>query len=261
MPKFFAVSDVHSFYTPLIEALDAAGFDKDNEDHWLISCGDLFDRGDESKEVLDFVQSLPRKILIKGNHEYLLEYVCQRKFIYDMDVHNGTVKTVKDLIRSNLSNDAYVYLAYLSEMNDFPEHCTKVKEITEEYFKSLVPYFETEKYIFVHSSLPVRNKNSYTLVENWRNADPYLWEQATWGNPFVFFQEVGAVDGKTVVFGHWHTSWPRHEFEQKPEFGDSADFSLYYGKHYIGIDACTVYSGKVNVLVIEDDFINQQKKE
>lgn len=37
MPKFFVISDVHSFYTPMKEALDAAGFDPDDEDHWLIS--------------------------------------------------------------------------------------------------------------------------------------------------------------------------------------------------------------------------------
>ena len=29
--KLFAVSDIHSFYKPLIEALDEAGFDKNNK--------------------------------------------------------------------------------------------------------------------------------------------------------------------------------------------------------------------------------------
>lgn len=255
MPKFFVVSDVHSFYTPLIEALNAAGFDKNNEDHWLISCGDLFDRGDESKEVLDFVQSLPRKILIKGNHEYLLEDMLRRKSIYDRDVHNGTVKTVKNLNGFNLSDDAYIYFAYFSDMNDFPKHCTKVKKITKDYFKNLVPYFETENHVFVHSMLP--SDNEVSPVDNWRTAKPKQWEQATWENPFKFFHGKDAIDGKTVVFGHWHTSWARHEFENKMEFGDGADFSPYYGNHYIGIDACTAYSKKVNVLVIEDDFINQ----
>ena len=71
MPKFFVISDVHSFYTPMKEALDAAGFDPDDEDHWLISCGDNFDRGSESVEVLRYLRRLQRKILIKGNHELL----------------------------------------------------------------------------------------------------------------------------------------------------------------------------------------------
>ena len=28
--KLFVISDIHSFYTPMIEALTTAGFDKDN---------------------------------------------------------------------------------------------------------------------------------------------------------------------------------------------------------------------------------------
>ena len=32
-----------------------------------------------------------------------------------------------------------------------------------------------------------------------------------------------------------------------------ADFSIFYGDGYIGIDAMTSYSGKVNVLVVEDE--------
>jgi len=43
--KMFVVSDIHGHYTLLREALDRAGFDKDNEDHLLICCGDYFDRG------------------------------------------------------------------------------------------------------------------------------------------------------------------------------------------------------------------------
>ena len=260
MQKFFVVSDVHSFYTYLIDALNAAGFDNENEDHWFISCGDLFDRGDESKEVLDFIQHLPRKILIKGNHEYLLEDMCRRKFAYDADIHNGTVKTVRDISGCVYSKEFRIapILTYL-EYGEFSKDCIEAKKLTKEYFKSLVPYFETEKYIFVHSELPVRHENPYTLAENWRNADADLWEQATWGNPFVFFREVGAVDGKTIVFGHWHTSWARCEFEHGTEFGDNADFSIYKGDGYIGIDACTAYSKRVNVLVIEDDFITPEE--
>lgn len=37
------------------------------------------------------------------------------------------------------------------------------------------------------------------------------------------------------------------------EFGLNADFSPYYGDGYIGIDSCADCSGKVNVLVLEDE--------
>ena len=60
----FCVSDIHSHYSAMKKALDEVSFDKDNPTHYLISCGDAFDRGHESEEVLHFLMSLERKILI-----------------------------------------------------------------------------------------------------------------------------------------------------------------------------------------------------
>ena len=37
MPKFFVFSDVHGFYDEFVKALDEAGYDKNNPEHWLIS--------------------------------------------------------------------------------------------------------------------------------------------------------------------------------------------------------------------------------
>ena len=103
--KLFVVSDIHSFYKPLIKALDEAGFDRNNEDHWLISCGDCFDRGPDSVELLHYLMSLDRKILIKGNHDLLLEDLCKRGFPYSHDKSNGTVRTVQDFGGSPLPSD------------------------------------------------------------------------------------------------------------------------------------------------------------
>ena len=82
MKKYFCFGDVHSFYTELKSSLETAGYDKSNKDHIIVSCGDLLDRGNESIECLNFVNSLPksRKILIRGNHEDLLEECINRKF-------------------------------------------------------------------------------------------------------------------------------------------------------------------------------------
>ena len=97
MPKFFVVSDVHSFYTPLKKALDENGFNPNDENHWLIVCGDCFDRGDESEELLHYLMSLERKILVKGNHDILLEDCCKRGFPYSHDKQNGTTRTIQDI--------------------------------------------------------------------------------------------------------------------------------------------------------------------
>ena len=68
MKKYFVASDIHGFYTPFIKELNKTGFDLNNEEHILIICGDLFDRGSESLKIYEFIKSLPkeRRILIRG---------------------------------------------------------------------------------------------------------------------------------------------------------------------------------------------------
>ena len=62
-----------------------------------------------------------------------------------------------------------------------------------------------------------------------------------------------ADENKTIVCGHWHTSYGHSKYEHKgTEFGEDADFSPYYAPGIIAIDACTAFSGMVNCLVIED---------
>lgn len=253
--KFFVTSDLHSFLGPFIEALSVSGFDSSNPDHYLVICGDVFDRGDDSLELLKFLMSLERKILIKGNHDSLLEECCMREFPYSHDRSNGTVKTI-------------CTIGKVCDGYSFDECCRRTLNITAEYRASLVNYLETESYIFVHSWLPLRcldnlpnhyiRDRQFEYDPDWRNASQVAWERAMWGNPFDLAAQGFNKTGKTIVFGHFHTSWPRAVLEGKPEFGEFADFSPYYGDGYIALDACTAASGKTNVIVLEDNFLNKE---
>ena len=66
--KYFCVSDVHGFFNFLKQSLNEAGFDASNPEHCLINLGDIFDRGSEPSQCLRFVNSLPNRILMRGNH-------------------------------------------------------------------------------------------------------------------------------------------------------------------------------------------------
>jgi serine/threonine protein phosphatase 1 len=255
--KLFCFSDAHSFLTPLKTALEEAGFDPTNEDHWLVSCGDLFDRGDESNELFEYIMSIDRKILIRGNHDILLDECCAREFPYSHDNSNGTKKTICDLGGS-------------SDGRSFAKCCCRTWERLAAYRDILVNYFETEKYIFVHSFIPLKVSyngegdckpwyqydKTYSYDEDWRNGNDVEWEEAMWGNPFKLVAEGLNKTGKTVVFGHWHSSYQWAADGVCSEFGDDAKFDPYIGENFIGLDTCTVYTGKVNVLVLEDNFIN-----
>ena len=57
MKTMFCLSDVHGFFDEMIKALDDAGFDKENNSHIFVHCGDLLDRGEKPLECLKFVNS------------------------------------------------------------------------------------------------------------------------------------------------------------------------------------------------------------
>lgn len=249
MPKFFVISDVHGYYDEMIKALNEAGFDPQNENHWLVTCGDHFDRGNQAAQVMEYLQNLPRKVLIKGNHESLLMDCIDRQHTQSHDWHNGTAQTILELAPNT---------------NTFEVACAVVYDKVKDFFAGMVDYLELKNHILVHSFVPLyRNENApayydrnwmFEKMADWRNASDKEWEEARWGNPYAL-AEMGLLPDKTLVFGHYHTSWPRNRYEGRPEWGEDADFSIYRGDGYIAIDACCAHSGKINCLVIEDDFL------
>ena len=252
---FFVSSDIHSAYTPWIKALKEAGFNENKYTHKLIICGDLFDRKDESIEVLRFVMRMIEKdkiILVKGNHDILLEECCMRGFPYSYDKSNGTDKTIW----------------HLGKLNSFEECCQITWGKLARYRELLVNYFETQNYIFVHSWIPTHQVGKphpadkwITLtedkyMEDWRNAADSEWEEAMWSNPFKKWERGLNQTGKTIVFGHWHCSLGYClDNMELTEFGEETIFEPYYGEGIIAIDSCVAYTGKINVIVLEDDFI------
>lgn len=255
MPKFFVVSDIHSYCEPFKMSLDAEGFDPTNPDHWLIICGDCFDRGPDSVKLLHFLMSIENKVIIKGNHDILLENLCERGFPYSHDKHNGTVKTVQHFGGSLLPSDFY-------------KSCEITWNKLARYRELLVNYFETENYIFVHSWIPTNVTyderaskpwhqigKTYSYKEDWRNATEKEWEEAMWGNPFELANQDLNKTEKTIVFGHWHCSAGHRMLGNCNDEFEYAIWEPCYFKNTIGIDRCTAHTGEVNVLVIEDEFL------
>jgi predicted phosphodiesterase len=241
---YFVTSDIHGYYKELIAALDKAGFDKDNPDHCLITCGDHFDRGPEPLKVMKYLMSLPRKVLIRGNHEYLFEELCSRKWIYSYDITNGTAQTIADLVGGK----------------KIPGMFDIALEKTKEFFDSMVNYYETKNYIFVHSWIPTivqdflpayyTRERIVSWKTDWRKATQKEWNEAMWGDPFDMAAKGLNKTGKTIVFGHWHCSTGWSRFEGVPQY---SKWEPYYGETFIAIDRCTAMTGEVNVIKIEDE--------
>ena len=238
--KIFVVSDIHGYYTELINALDAVGFDKNNPNHIFVSCGDLFDRGNENHLVYSFVKGLKHKILLKGNHEDMLRRVLLSGRIDSNNVSNGTDITVTQLLGEDVvGKQGYINVSAYAD---------KIEEIVT-FIDSMLNFYETGRYIFVHGWVPIISEGRDAEINQaWRDVSDSEWKNAR----LIGWQEtynVGAIiEGKTIVCGH-RPACLGHIFDSFREPDCSAPF---YGKGVIAIDAGTVRSGRVNVLVVDE---------
>ena len=288
--KYFVVSDIHSFASELKYSLRQAGFNKRNKDHTLIVCGDVFDRGDETVEVYKYLKSIPKKrcILIRGNHESLYKDLLTKSFPDRYDFSNGTVRAfcnIADIDEEKLSRYYWIEQGFANGL-DYDQIEEKlystwnqIKNIVANHeitawlnSKQWKNYFELDKYIFVHSFIPVKVKDEwkemhpyklrsfcYEYNNNWRNATDEEWELATWGDPVENYDyglfKPEADNGKVLVVGHWHTS----DFYKRLENIVTDTQEIYYSKNLIAIDGGVKYDPLIgylhpqNVLVIENN--------
>lgn len=270
MSKYFVCSDIHSFYDEWMDALDNAGFDINNPDHIIILLGDLLDRGDQPRECLRFICDLidkHRAICIMGNHEDLMHTLLKFKWPIEYDYHNGTKKTVDDLVEDSSETLTFQDKCYTLSVDE--QWCKYYTECKNHW------YYETEHYIFTHSYLPY---DSYDckLLENWRDKNSARFyyskwsDEAIWANPFLMWERNGKtyIDGKTLVCGHWNTSWAHKEYHgYDKEYLEQIEtmwmdsegiihptccYDIFEDEGIIGLDACTVVSKQVNILVLEE---------
>lgn len=261
--KLYVVADPHGFYSYLIKALEKAGFFEEKEPHKLVVCGDVLDRGDESVEIVDFLLDLAKKdmlILIKGNHEDLFMRCLT-------DIANGHVYDIACGCSYHYRNRTWhsmLQLAGMKEKTAVEFSGSLVAKIrNSRFYRELLPlcrdYYETEHYIFCHGWIPVTNRGDkyspiYEYDPGWRAASPERWREARWYNGMELACEKNITEpGKTIVCGHWHTSFGHYRYEGKGTYkGDDDDLTPFYADGIIALDGCTVRSKRVNCIVIDD---------
>lgn len=248
--KYYAAADVHGFTTKLRLALERTGFFDDAGPRRLILLGDFFDRGHEAREMQDFIlehRALGDLILVRGNHEDLYERLVttDRGLPVRPHVGNGTYDTALQLTGIDPDDAVRNNMAFAAAARATP------------YYREIIPatidYFETAHYIFVHGWIPGFGEDrAWDYDPAWREAGPEAWRRARWINGMDAAQNGGP--GKTVLCGHYHSSYGHARYENRgSEYGHDADFSPYYGPGVIALDACTAYSGQLNVLVLADE--------
>ncbi|MBW4010596.1 MULTISPECIES: metallophosphoesterase family protein [Moraxella] len=173
MSKIYAIGDVHGCNSLLIKLLAAINPQKHDT---VIFLGDVIDRGEDSKGVLDTIiqyQSICQVILIQGNHEEMMLGAVQEKEYLKYWLKFGGIETLQS------------FDVVISQQG--------LRQIPYEYYKLLkssLPYHETENFIFTHATplphLPINQQTDEGL--RWRFIPPDGQERH--------------ISGKTIICGH-----------------------------------------------------------
>ncbi len=212
MEKIYAFGDIHGCLDKLERLMDE--INPDLERDTLVFLGDYIDRGPDSKGVVDYFLGLRetagKVICLRGNHEQMFLDYLRNQGNRDLYFLNGGMNTLRSYGLSEIDP--------IGEA-DLPERHLR-------FFKSLLPFHETEEYIFVHAGLrpgrPLEKQNREEMI--WIRGD------------FIF----GPCEfGKTVVFGHT----PFHQ----PFVEDCK----------IGIDTGAVFGGRLTCLELPERKFHQ----
>ena len=254
--KLFVMSDVHSYFEEMAEALHKNGFEMDNEDHHIVICGDLFDRGPDAVKLFEFVKDMAEKdrlTYVCGNHEDLLfdcvHEIYRGRGVSHHHISNGTFDTICQFTGMSKYDLCFGPL-------DRVEFNSKIEPILEFIRNETVDFAEAGDYIFVHGWIPCDPAEG-VVAKNWDTIDAD-WDGARWINGMHAWARGAKLPGKTIVCGHFHASWghshlhcDRKEFPQKNRENWQMSFESFVDEGIIAIDACTAYTGFVNCLVLE----------
>ena len=203
--------------------------------------------------------------------------------LYDLakvDVDHMRKWRTRHLTTSYIDDKSYenAMSAYIDEWNKVEKKLYHGRRITKilKWIDSdeWCDYAEIGKYIFVHSFIPLKkvyNEFGYSIpgkeryFKDWRtNSTKEMWDSAKWGCPWRLYLEGRFKEesdkGKILVCGHWHASdfWNRLDFrDDLSKFLDvNKENPIYRSEknpNIIGLDACTVLTHVVNVLVLKEE--------
>ena len=188
--KYFIVSDIHGNYDKLIKALSDNNFN--SEIDTLVVDGDAFDRGNQNKKVLQFLMSLPHRILIRGNHDLRLEQIINGASLQYYDIHNGTDITLEEFFGK-----------------DFPKKKDdSLLPLIHQYLNELKWYVKIGDYVITHTWLPFCE---WEYSDKWEEADDDYWEDIIWDDQVDFLKYVKFPF--KLITGHRPTWYVRYRLK------------------------------------------------
>lgn len=170
MKRLIAIGDIHGCFDSLKELVESKiQLDKNDK---LILLGDYIDRGDNSKEVIDYIIYLQEKdyniIPLIGNHELLLLETFENEKNKPKWIQNGGGETLKSLGIDSIKDISLKYV---------------------DFIKKLRNYYSIENFLFVHAGFNDKILNPFE--------DTY---SMVWESKFKYLNPV--LTEKIIIHGH-----------------------------------------------------------
>lgn len=240
MKRIFVISDLHGHYDLFMKLLEKISFSAVD---CLYIIGDVCDRGTDGLKILFYIQEHENIILIKGNHEQMMQDVLYQNlesddFDYSQNVVKMWLVNGGDTTINNIND----YLQ--KDTMEYKDYCIIRREFLRrvyEYLKNLPLYIEisvnNQDYILVHAGIDVSKPMDKQKLKT------LLWIREE------FYLKRGDLT-KTYIFGHTPTILLNNNFS----------FDIWFDEvnhNKIGIDGGLAYgnAGQLNCLCLNDGEI------
>ena len=220
----YVIGDVHGRCRQLKQLERDVPWDLDGDK--IVFLGDLIDRGDQIREVVEEVMGLrsrnPNVVTIRGNHEQMLLDCLDFGDLSWLIPENGGQETIAQY---------GCPLHTLHELEDI-----RIPDEHVAFFRAMPLFHEDENAIFVHAGLP-----SGTRPEE-VDEDVLLWSR-----DFSFYMHYS---GKLCFFGHTPTRY-------LPREGRQSEYDVFMVADCVGMDTGSEPDCPLSCLRVDDFTLYQ----
>ncbi len=178
----FVIGDIHGEITKLKRLIE--NIDQVDNNVKLVFLGDYVNKGENSKEVLEYLITLKNSVFLMGNHEYyFLEYLKNATYSDKLQKYAGATTFIDFKMDLNNISEKF-YLPYKS------------------FFDTLQAYYITDSYFVSHAGVSpcfaTKPLEDIPLKE-------FLF------NRYDFFNYPHKIHGRIAIFGHTGFNYPYYD--------------------------------------------------